>query len=408
MNKLNLMLLLFAFFPIAARAQEKAIEPFFPMGLWYEGGVGDVRDNVLPADPDKAAAVYDRNFADIAAHGVNVITVPNSPPNHHKILLDAAQKHGLKVILELGLDGGPFGHMIRGDQPMDDAAVNETLTKVLDPIRTHPALLRVQLLDEPPGGAFERYRHIADLLRAHDPKTPPFCCLTGGSDGGAFLRTTGSNVVAFDMYPIGVNIKPGDERPLKDFATYAGRFVDWADQNDAASWAVIQCHDITGALRAPTAGELRCMTYAALATGNRGVFWFLYQTESFGKDAVMGGLVDRSFKPRPLWHEVGTLAQEIKPLLATLAKLKPQRNAPITCTAPGMAYALRDENKKLYVFAVNFDSTAPQKLRLTAPAESGKVTNVLSGAAADTEANSGPFSWFITLPPGGGALFRVE
>ena len=33
-----------------------------------------------------------RFFADIAAHGINVVTIPNSPPRHHKIVLDTAHK----------------------------------------------------------------------------------------------------------------------------------------------------------------------------------------------------------------------------------------------------------------------------------------------------------------------------
>src|SRR3954447_8421586 len=139
----------------AAPAEEngKQKEGFSPLGLWYEGGVGAARDNVLPADPAAAAAVYEKNFADIAAHGINLIVVPNSPPDHHKLVLDTAQKHGLKVILELGLDGGPFGHMIRGARPMDDGVIRQTLESVLKPVEDHPALLRVQLLDEPPDDA---------------------------------------------------------------------------------------------------------------------------------------------------------------------------------------------------------------------------------------------------------------
>jgi hypothetical protein len=75
-----LIVALIALFAPAAHAEEKAKhqEDFFPLGLWYEGGVGAARDNVLPADPAAAAPIYDKNFADIAAHGVNVIAVPNS------------------------------------------------------------------------------------------------------------------------------------------------------------------------------------------------------------------------------------------------------------------------------------------------------------------------------------------
>src|SRR5690242_14918133 len=98
---LSLALSLSVFAATSLAAEGK---PFFPLGVWYEGGVGNVRDNVLPTDPKEAAAVYDKNFADIAAHGVNVFVIPNSPPEHHQFVLDTAQKHNLKVILELGLD----------------------------------------------------------------------------------------------------------------------------------------------------------------------------------------------------------------------------------------------------------------------------------------------------------------
>src|SRR5439155_14505661 len=128
---------------------------------------------------------------------------------------------------------GPFGHMIRGDRPMDDAVVRETLDKVLAPIKDHPALLRVQLLDEPPNGAFERYGHIADAVRQFNPRTPPFCCLVGAADGEKFLTQTRSDVIAFDMYPIGTSTREGDPKPVKDFASYAQRFAGWAEKHDA-------------------------------------------------------------------------------------------------------------------------------------------------------------------------------
>src|SRR5215213_2134077 len=159
---------------------------FFPLGLWYEGGVGAARDNVLPVDPAAAAPIYDKNFADIAAHGINVIAVPNSPPPHHKIVLDTAQKHGLRVILELDLDGGELGHMIRGGMPLDERLARQVLEKKLGPIKDHPALWRVQLIDEPTD--FEKFGKVAAITREYDPGSHPFCCLIGPIDGAAFLR----------------------------------------------------------------------------------------------------------------------------------------------------------------------------------------------------------------------------
>lgn len=381
---------------------------FFPLGLWYEGGVGNARDNVLPEDPMAAAPIYDANFADIAAHGINVITVPNSPPAHHKIVLDAAQRHKLKVILELGLDGGPFGYMIRGQQPVDPVLTQATIDSTLKPIRNHPALLRVQLLDEPPEDAFERYAQVAAAVLQASPRAGPFCCLVGMANGEAFLKATKSDLVAFDMYPFGEGAKTSVEELLGDFAMYAQRFSDWAAAAYADSWAVIQCHEITGQLRFPTEAEMRCMTYSALATGNRGVFWFLYQTESVGKDTIMSGLVDREFKARPLWDEVARLTKEIRPLTPILATLRPDHGTAVEST--GHAFALRDRNGKLYVWVVNFDTVNDQRIETKLPF--GKTAKRMGGSNGWSNIykarGKAPLTWRETLPPGGGALYRIK
>src|SRR4051812_12546860 len=94
--------LLIAFLSAPLLAQPR--QDFFPLGLWYEGGVGASRQNSVPEDPSAAAKQYDRDFADMQAHGINCVVVPNTPPAHHKPLLDAAHKYNLKLIIELGLD----------------------------------------------------------------------------------------------------------------------------------------------------------------------------------------------------------------------------------------------------------------------------------------------------------------
>ena len=381
-------------------------DDFFPLGLWYEGGVGDARDNVLPADPATAAPIYEKNFADIAAHGINLIVVPNSPPEHHKLVLDTAEKHHLKVILELGLDGGALGHMIRGDRAMDDHVIAETLQNVLAPIKDHPALLRVQLLDEPPGDAFARYGHVAESVRKFNPRTLPFCCLTGDSNGDAFLAASKSDVIAFDMYPLAPGAKEGDAKPLKDFATYADRFAGCATKHDdARSWAVIQCHAITGGLRFPTPAEVRCMTYSSLATGNKGVFWFLYQSERVGP-AMMDGLVDRQFKARPLWDEVGKLAKELAPVAAILAKLKPDA-INLESTAD-LARAFSDGGGNTYVIAVNFDTLHAKQITLKLPGDYHGLKRLVHGNSDDATNSRDALTWSAKLDPGDGAIFRVR
>src|SRR4051794_24993462 len=85
-------------------AVSRAADETFPMGVWYEGAVGPARHDLIPADPTEAAKMYQRDFADIAAHGLNLAVVPNTPANHHKVLLDAAQASGVKLIIELGYE----------------------------------------------------------------------------------------------------------------------------------------------------------------------------------------------------------------------------------------------------------------------------------------------------------------
>src|SRR3982751_6268697 len=100
LSRFAVIVFVFALVP-TARAEEK----LFPMGVWYEGAVGKLRNDLIPEDPAEAAKMYDRDFADISAHGVNVVVVPNTPPPHHKVLLDAASKHRLNIIMELGYEG---------------------------------------------------------------------------------------------------------------------------------------------------------------------------------------------------------------------------------------------------------------------------------------------------------------
>lgn len=395
----------------AARAADERKgddDTFFPLGLWYEGGVGDARDDVLPANPAAARSVYEKNFADIAAHGINVITVPNSPPPHHKILLDAAHRHGLRVILELDLDGGEIGHMIRGTAPLDEAAARDALAKKLGPVKDHPALWRVQLIDEPTD--FEKFGKLAAVTRAFDADARPFACLTGDVDGAAFLRQSKSDVIAFDVYPYRPQNKPGDSGPLTHFRACAERFADWAEAADppADAWAVLQCHAITGGLRFPTEAELRAMTYTALAAGNRGVFWFLYQTEHLNKEQVMSGLVDRDFEPRPLWDFLPKLIAEIKPLAPTLANLRPDRVAKFQVTH-GAAYALRDATTNtLHLFVVNPDTLNERTVHVMAQLRNGEITALPEEERLDLRGIAGTIEWDVKLPPGGGKLFRVQ
>jgi len=106
------------------------------------------------------------------------------------------------------------------------------------------------------------------------------------------------------------------------------------------------------------------MTWSALANGSKGVFWFLYQSERVGA-AMMDGLVDRDFKARPAWDEVGRLTKEIAPLIQTLAGLKNPREVkqddPLL-----MVQQLTDSHGEDWLVGVDLDLTKTRRVKLGA------------------------------------------
>ncbi len=392
-------------------AQAKSAEDF-ALGIWYEGGVGAARQYTIPEDPKEAAPLYDRTFKDIAAHNIKIIVVPNSPPDHQKLVLDTAQKYGLKVIIETGLDGGDIGAMIRGSKPVDPAVVQKVYDDIIKPIVDHPALLRIQLLDEPPPDAFGRYKQIADQLKQINPNLPVFCCLPGAATAPEFVKQTGQKLVAFDAYTITVKTPKGDIKAMENYAANARISALAAKHAGAKSWAVIQCHSITGVHRYPTPAEIRCEAYLSLATGNKGVFWFLYQSQYFDKEKKnwMRGLVDEHYKSDARWADVAKVAADIEKLGPTLMNLEPSDDEP-TRDGDIAIYRLADSKGTPYLFAVNLNTLTTKQAHLTYDATAGHpVTKVVAiPSNAEIPAGSdGNAKWDDAVPGGSGSLFRVE
>jgi hypothetical protein len=389
--------------------------PDFPLGVWYEGGVGAARQNSVPEDPVAAAKQYDRDFADMAAHGINCVVVPNTPPPHHKPILDAAQKHGLKLVIELGLDGGEIGQMIRGTKPLDMDQVRKVFEKDLAPIKDHPALWKVQLLDEPAAGEpLARYDKIAQALREYDPAHAPFCCLAGVGSVESFAKITQSPIVAWDFYPVSNDTEPGDKKPIQATADAAHSANEKAQQANANTFAVLQTFSQPG-VRFPAPAEIRCMSYLSLANGSRGVFWFIYGTQFLDGEhkVIMAGLTDNEKKQPPdRWEEVGKLTKEIAALGPTLNDLTPEFGSKLASSGQ-FTQVLRDSKGRQYVFVVNTDTLKPQKvsIRFGTPSEvagEAEVFHLPDNKKVNVVHDGAEVVWDQELAPGDGGLFRIE
>lgn len=398
---------------LALTATMAAASTFFPIGVWYEGGVGAYRNNLISEDPRLAAKEYERDFADMAAHGINCAVVPNTQPNHHKVLLDAAAQNGVKLIVELDKNGGELGQMVRGGEPVSDESLKAVFEGKLKPILKHPALLGVQLLDEPAGGSYDRYLKVETALKGYAPKLLPFCCLAGVGNVEGFLEQAKPPVAAFDCYPVSVHNPVGDPKPMLGFEGAALQASLAGLKHQTPVWAVVQVHSITGIHRFPTPAEIRCMSYLSLAVGCKGIYWFLYQTEFWDKarNEVMGGLVDENFKGDERWVEVGKLAREIRKLVPTLQQLQLNTNAAVAVTN-AQAHVLSDGAGRVYVFAVNTDTLKPRQItvRLDLPAGSraSQVVNQRTGNTIQADQIANKLIWSETLAPGDGALYSVR
>jgi hypothetical protein len=398
---------------VALAASCASASGFFPMGVWYEGGVGAFRNDLIPEDPALAAKDYQRDFADMAAHGVNAAVVPNTQPNHHKPLLDAAGANGVKLIVELDRDGGELGQMIRGSLPLSDDAISKTFDTKLKPIVNHPALWGVQLLDEPAPGTYDRYAKVAKSLKRYAPRLQPFSCLIGSGPVDSFCKITKPAVVAFDCYPVGVGSKIGDPAPMLQYDSVANAACVAAAKYDVPVWAVLQVHSITGSLRFPTPPEIRCMTYLALANGCKGIWWFLYQTEYWNKakNEFMGGLVDQNFKGDARWEEISKLTSEMRKISPTLLGLNIASD--VAVKADTVAHVLKDSEGRLYIFAVNSNTVSARKvtLRLDQAATGSRdpeVVKLPAGTSIPCDLLGDKVIWSDTLAPGDGALYSIR
>jgi len=350
----------------------------FPIGVWYEGGVGEFRDNLIPNDPAKASAVYNRDFADIAAHGLNAAVVPNSQISHNKVMLDAAKAHNLKLIVELDRGGGELGEIIRGGMPPTDENIRAALDTKLKPVISHPALLGVQLLDEP-WPPFDRYAKVYSAFKAYAPNLLAFTCLPGPTGVKEFVETVKPEVVAYDDYPIRttpVVIKD----PMMKLEESLRAMCTEAAKHGTPVWSVLQAHAIDGYHPYPTPAQIRCRTYLSLANGCRGIWYFMYQTEGFSKTPprVMYGLVDANYKDDERWEEVRLLAGEIKALAPTLLDLTISDSPKVECSS--VAHVLRDSCGEVYVAVVNTDTLDSRKVTVKLDCSAVRIASVEGGS----------------------------
>ena len=283
-------------------------EPFFPIGVWFEGAPGL---NGGPGDPEGARKYYDQCFADMAAHGFNAAAVPNCPEHLWEPLLQSAEEHGIKIVLEVA----PLAGLVSRKELAGEADVHAAAMGVYEKIGEYDSLLRYQIRDEPPRELVPNWLLVRRILAAVDPKRPAFSCFCHPDSLRIVTDQVDLTEAVVDLYP---HRAATPKQSLGSFFSAMDTFKRSIKDNDW--WAVLQAFGVPPpSWRYPTPEELRAVTYLSLAEGAKGVFYFIYQ---YMPD-YLWGMVALDGSPQPIYATASQLAQEMQRVSPLLLALEP-------------------------------------------------------------------------------------
>ncbi|MBI3292165.1 MAG: hypothetical protein HYZ73_05075 [Elusimicrobia bacterium] len=374
-----------------ARLASGAQEPFFPIGLML---VDDYtpRD---PKDPPSKITVLEE-FPEIARVGFNVIRVgrfdfggitpDGTPPEwgntdaNARVLLDTAQKSGLKVLMGLSYADWIMGKDLSNDQ------LNLILKRVRV-LKDHPALWGWVLNDDTPQGGIqkegeglepdpEKLRKVRRAIKEVDPSHPLVVGLPGVVDQNYEYRDI-ADIYELDNLVIGFEvIPPGFPQEWEAHPEDVGKRVDLvynvigpkqkviADvqtynmANDSLSWGgppgdPKRLPDNLG--RYPTIAEMRFMAYDALIHKSQGVFFNCYRWDyqNYGRDDGEGG-DDVSLRGNPSqWEAVSSVSKELKAMTPILlAPTQEPKKAGVTIKGP-IELLIKHHQGRTYLLTVN-------------------------------------------------------
>jgi hypothetical protein len=359
-------------------------KPFFPIGVWFEGNPlwGGYPNSVAGAK-----AYYDRCFADMAAHGINTVAVPNCPESLWETLLQSAERHRIKVVLEVG----PLVSLITSGAATE-AQVHKAIRHIHGKIGKYQSLLRYQVRDEPSPTMVSNWLLVQRVLATVDPTRPAFSCFCSVDALASVASQTKLSEAVFDIYPLGEGVAA---QALGGFVPALDAFIKASADN--TPWVVLQSFAKPGAWRYPSPEELRAMTYLSLAAGCKGVFYFIYQTLPSHPEKLEG-LVDSEGKPTPIYDEVTKLAREIAKLSPLLLQLKATSTSPSVQTEARLAGFVDRTGRRVLILA----SARPDA------AINAKLTGVTAGSWRDAISGetfaSADGSMEVPLGPGCGRV----
>lgn len=363
-------------------------KPFFPIGVWLEGSPGYAG---YPSEPAGARQYYDRVFADLHAHGLNAAAVPNCPEALWETLLQSAQRHQIKIALEVG----PLVALVSREGDLSEREVYATVRRVVDKIGKYPSLMRYQVRDEPAPGMIPNWILVQRVLAAVDPARPAFSCFCQPESLSAVSSQTPLSEAVFDIYPL------NQATPLQTIGGFVPAFNVFSKAAGAnPKWAVIQAFGVShakGSWRYPTPEELRAETYLSLAGGAQGIFFFIYSHIP----GYLDGMVASDGTTTPMYAPTMALAGELHRLAPLLLRLKPDARE-VTVKGEAIAGGFMDGRSQVLIVASTKPS-AEQTVTITLPS-TGRYRDALTGESFAAQASE----LSVSLAAGGGRVLLAQ
>ena len=389
---------------------QNLMKNIFPVGIWYDGRVEGINCGEgfvdVPFGLKNARAYYEKTFKDIKAHGIDIVVIPNTPPQYRQTLLSVADEVGVKIVLEIvEFARVEFGGELSVHSPymiQDKELLSKRLKDLIEPLRSHESLLCYQIIDEPPVKLADNFQKVAQVLAELDPAHPAFSCLCREKELSRTSRM-GTQMIIFDRYPIAEKSKPGDY-DFKSWIVLLEQLRGHSRDNDIPYWMVVQTFGYPGRVRMPTEAELRAMTYLSLSRNCKGIFFFLYNSMTQGER--LQGLVDTELKSRPLWVSTAKLGEELKQLGPMILEIQPAAAFASSDAEKIDVQCFADGKGGKYIIVTNLNVLEAVNVQLKVKAKSKELRNILTGEASAIEQQGG--SATVKLAAGNGAVLRLE
>ncbi len=352
----------------------------------------------------------------------------------HENELDTAHKHGLRALLHVGLVN---------PKTLDNPEAKAKLDALIQRVRKHPALYAYFLQDEPSTAEFAGLGRLVTYLRERDPDHLAYINLFPTYASNKQLGNAGDTVTAYKEHLSQfIDIVQPDLLSYDHyhFSVKGDRdqyFLNLGMIRQAALEArmpflnIVQACTWTPSMRVPDGDELRWLAFTSLAYGAQGLSYFVYcHPKHEGAMAKADGTPTELYQAAKVFNrEFVAMASQLQPL-RSLAVYHAGMTPPGTTALPAEAafridpppagaefktlepvkgYALGffgkpgSQAKPTHVVVVNLDYKKTATPTLVGP---GRLSVFDAAAHRWVTAKSNRVE--LRLPPGGGALVRVQ